>query len=120
MTKPIPWTKIWSDSPKNERNETIRCYLSPDGVIEIQGEEDGIHKHPEFGWQAWIVKVDKDLIIRGNKHHKQGVTKVIFKHHGKIYPMEKHPVFDIMRDVELSEDVYDLTILEFLKNEIGN
>ncbi|MXV74839.1 hypothetical protein F4Z99_11235, partial [Candidatus Poribacteria bacterium] len=61
--KPIPWTLVYTDAPKGLDSlfGTVRVYLSPDQeTIEIQTNSKGINSNWEFGWRAWITRVEYD------------------------------------------------------------
>ena len=63
MSKPIPWTLVYSDAPKGLGSlmGSVRVFLSPDQkTIELQVNANGFTNSPYLNWEAWIIRFQYD------------------------------------------------------------
>jgi len=112
--KPIPWTLVHSDAPKGLDSlfGTVRVYLSPDQqTIEIQVNSQGLNSILDFGWYAWIIRVQYEKKGWGIK--KDGYAISAKKLYQELFEIPE----DVVGNMDLADIHYSITTYAIMKKD---
>jgi len=112
--KPIPWTLVHSDAPKDLNNlfGTVRVYLSPDQqTIEIQVNSQGLNNVLNFNWYAWIIRVQYGK--KGWEIKKDGYAISAKNLYQELFEVPE----DVVDEIDLADIHYSITTYAIMKKD---
>lgn len=117
--QPAPWTLVYHNAPKGFDSlfGTERVFLSPDQkTIEMQVNQDKFNHSLDFGWQAWIIRVQYGE--KGWQIKQDGYTDTAKYLYQELFKVPENVVEDMeLKDIHYSIVTYavqkkDLYLLE--------